>query len=50
MAERLAAAASLVEACRQMNALGISQGTSGNVSLRHGDVMLISPSATPTIA
>ena len=38
---------SIVEACRQMNALGINQGTSGNISLRHGTTMLISPSATP---
>lgn len=38
---------SLVEACRKMNALGINQGTSGNVSIRCGDKMLISPSATP---
>lgn len=38
---------SLVAACRAMNALGISQGTSGNISVRCGDRMLISPSATP---
>lgn len=38
---------SLVEACRKMNALGINQGTSGNISIRCGDKMLISPSATP---
>ncbi|MBV9784240.1 MAG: class II aldolase/adducin family protein [Acidisphaera sp.] len=37
----------LVEACRSLLALGLSQGTSGNISLRHGDTMLISPSATP---
>lgn len=37
----------LIDACRQMNALGINQGTSGNISVRHGDRMLISPSATP---
>jgi len=37
----------LVEACRAMNALGINQGTSGNISVRHGGAMLISPSATP---
>ena len=30
-----------------MNALGINQGTSGNISVRADDVMLISPSATP---
>lgn len=38
---------SLITACRQMNQLGINQGTSGNISLRHGDMMLISPSAIP---
>jgi len=37
----------LVDACRAMNALGINQGTSGNISVRHGATMLISPSATP---
>jgi erythritol kinase len=38
---------SIVDACRQMNALGINQGTSGNISLRHGERMLISPTAVP---
>ncbi len=37
----------IVAACRAMNALGINQGTSGNIGVRHGDVMLISPSAVP---
>ena len=37
----------LVAACRQMNVLGINQGTSGNISVRAGEHMLISPSATP---
>jgi L-fuculose-phosphate aldolase len=39
--------AALVQACRDMNRLGINQGTSGNISVRQGDTMLISPSATP---
>jgi L-fuculose-phosphate aldolase len=39
--------AAIVEACRSMSALGLSQGTSGNISVRHGDAMLITPSATP---
>ncbi len=39
--------ADLVEACRSMNRLGINQGTSGNISIRDGNTMLISPSATP---
>lgn len=38
---------SVVDACREMNALGINQGTSGNASLRFGDRMLITPSAVP---
>lgn len=37
----------IVSACRQMNALGINQGTSGNISVRHDSSMLISPSAVP---
>ena len=37
----------VVDAARQMNALGINQGTSGNISVRCGDAMLITPSATP---
>ncbi len=36
----------IVEAARRMNALGINQGTSGNISVRHGKKMLITPSAT----
>jgi L-fuculose-phosphate aldolase len=30
-----------------MNRLGINQGTSGNISLRHRDGMLITPTSTP---
>ncbi len=37
----------IISACRDMNASGLNQGTSGNISIRHGDRMLISPSATP---
>jgi L-fuculose-phosphate aldolase len=37
----------VVDACRAMNALGINQGTSGNISVRHMGQMLISPSAVP---
>ena len=37
----------IVAGARRMNALGINQGTSGNVSARCGDRMLITPSATP---
>src|ERR1700758_1935999 len=38
---------SIIDACRQMNHLGINQGTSGNISLRHGDGMLITPTSVP---
>lgn len=37
----------VVEAARAMNTLGINQGTSGNISVRYGGQMLITPSATP---
>lgn len=47
MSEEYELRRAIVETCRQMNALGINQGTSGNVSARCGDVMLISPSALP---
>src|SRR5258707_624204 len=38
---------SIIDACRSMNTLGINQGTSGNISLRHDDGMLITPTSTP---
>jgi L-fuculose-phosphate aldolase len=38
---------SIVDACREMNRLGINQGTSGNISLRHQDGMLITPTSQP---
>ena len=37
----------IVVRSREMNAAGINQGTSGNISARLGDRMLITPSATP---
>ncbi len=37
----------LISACQDMNTFGINQGTSGNISIRHGNKMLISPSAIP---
>ena len=37
----------IVAAAQRMNALGINQGTSGNISARCGGRMLITPSATP---
>src|SRR5580692_773102 len=38
---------SIIDACLQMNRLGINQGTLGNISLRHEDGMLITPTSTP---
>lgn len=37
----------IIDACRRMNALGINQGTSGNISVRHDDGMLVTPSSLP---
>lgn len=39
--------AAIVAQCRAMNASGLNQGTSGNISARHGARMLITPSAIP---
>src|SRR5258708_27294490 len=38
---------SIVDACLRMNALGINQGTSGNISLRHDTGLLITPTSVP---
>jgi L-fuculose-phosphate aldolase len=38
---------SIIDACLRMNALGINQGTSGNISVRHGEGMLVTPTSTP---
>jgi len=35
----------IIDGARRLNALGINQGTSGNISVRHGEHMLITPSA-----
>jgi L-fuculose-phosphate aldolase len=37
----------IIDQCRWMNTSGLNQGTSGNISVRHGDTLLITPSATP---
>jgi L-fuculose-phosphate aldolase len=37
----------IVDACRRMNSLGINQGTSGNISVRCGDGLLITPTSVP---
>jgi L-fuculose-phosphate aldolase len=34
----------LIESCLKMNATGLNQGTSGNISVRHRDGFLITPS------
>src|ERR1700748_3598961 len=39
--------AAIVAKARWMNAAGLNQGTSGNISVRYKDVLLITPSATP---
>jgi L-fuculose-phosphate aldolase len=38
---------SIIDACRSMNASGINQGTSGNISLRHDTGLLITPTSVP---
>src|SRR5208282_889561 len=37
----------IIAKARWMNASGLNQGTSGNISARHKNMMLITPSATP---
>ena len=37
----------IIDACLRMNAEGINQGTSGNISVRAGEEMLITPSGIP---
>ncbi|SFI45937.1 class II aldolase/adducin family protein [Bradyrhizobium sp. Gha] len=37
----------IIDACRRMNALGINQGTSGNISVRFGEGLLITPTSLP---
>ena len=37
----------MAETCREMSRLGLNQGSSGNISLRHGTDMLLTPSAIP---
>jgi L-fuculose-phosphate aldolase len=38
---------SIVEHCIEMNRAGINQGTSGNISVRHGGGLLITPTSMP---
>lgn len=37
----------IIDTCLKMNASGLNQGTSGNVSARWQDGMLITPSGVP---
>ncbi|MGF1793614.1 L-fuculose-phosphate aldolase [Photobacterium profundum] len=37
----------IIDTCLEMNELGLNQGTSGNVSVRYNDGMLITPSGIP---
>ena len=46
-ADELAKRQAIIDACRRMNALGINQGTSGNISVRHLDGLLVTPTSVP---
>jgi L-fuculose-phosphate aldolase len=43
----LAVRKAIIESGCSMNAMGINQGTSGNLSARHGDRMIITPTGIP---
>lgn len=45
--EELALRQDMVATCRAMDARGINQGTAGNLSVRHGEGFLITPSSMP---
>lgn len=47
MSKELKLRTQIVEACRQMNANGLNQGTSGNISARWGDGILVTPTGVP---
>lgn len=46
-ADELGKRQAIIDACRRMNALGINQGTSGNISVRHQDGLLLTPTSVP---
>ena len=46
-ARELEARKAIIAACKSMNELGINQGTSGNISVRVGGYMVITPTALP---
>lgn len=45
--DELALRTRIIALCREMNATGLNQGTSGNISARIGGDMLITPSGVP---
>ena len=45
--EELELRRAIIAKCRWMNAEGLNQGTSGNISVRYKDRMLITPTSTP---
>jgi L-fuculose-phosphate aldolase len=45
--EELELRRAIIAECRWMNAEGLNQGTSGNISARYNDRMLITPTSTP---
>jgi L-fuculose-phosphate aldolase len=45
--DELALRQAIVDQCRRMNAIGLNQGTSDNISARFGKRLLITPSAVP---
>ncbi|MGB3252385.1 MULTISPECIES: L-fuculose-phosphate aldolase [Buttiauxella] len=47
--ERNSLAQNIIDTCLEMNATGLNQGTSGNVSVRYQDGMLITPSGIPYV-
>lgn len=46
-ADELTKRQAIIDACRRMNALGINQGTSGNISVRHAGGLLVTPTSVP---
>lgn len=46
-ADELATRQAIIDACRRMNTLGINQGTSGNISVRFGNGLLLTPTSVP---